>query len=376
VGYSVLDVDAPGASQAFVTVRTPSGVLAAPRPISGAQQVLGLTYDGSSLELLTGSSLPSLVCCSAAEAASLAPSGVFGRTRALVGGLAGATLGQILTLGDGRMVAAAATSRGVWANESTRANRFAATHILTGPNVVPRSLAAANVGRVGSAIAWTAARFSDDDARGIFVASSSRVQAPRRSRVALTVPAGRGIDELGLAGGPSFPTAAWIESWQDRRGRHSVANAAELSAKPRVQTLSPGGQTASGVSLAGNATGEAAVAWESCRPNGACSVSVALRGARGQFGHAASLGAIDATQTPSVAVARNGEVLLGWIRGGRPMAAERPAHSRRFGSAVSLSNTAFAADLTLSFGLAHAAIAAWTQGTLNPSVVGAAFQGR
>jgi len=58
------------------------------------------------------------------------------------------------------------------------------------------------------------------------------------------------------------------------------------------------------------------------------------------------------------------------------MAAERPAHSRRFGSAVSLSNTAFAADLTLSFGLAHAAIAAWTQGTLNPSVVGAAFQGR
>jgi hypothetical protein len=376
VGYSVLDVDAPAASQAFVTVRTPAGGLAAPRPIPGHQQVLGLTYDGSSLELLTGSSPQSLECCSAAEAASLAPSGVFGRARTLVGGLAGATLGQLLTLGDGRMVAVAATSRGVWANESTRANRFAETHILTGHDTVPRSLAAAKIGRVGSALAWTAARFSDDDARSIFLATGSRLRSPRRSRVALTAPPGRGIDELGLAGGPSFPTAAWIESWQDRRGRHSVADAADLFAKPRVQMLSPGGQTASGLSLAGNAAGQAAAGWENCHPNGACSVSVAVRGVHGQFGRATSLGPIDATATPSIAVARNGEVLAGWIRGGRPMAVERPAHGRGFGAPLRLSSTEFGNDLTLAFGPAHEAIAAWTQGTLNPSVVGAAFQGR
>jgi hypothetical protein len=51
VGYSVLDVDAPAASQAFVTVRTRGGSLTAPRPVPGAQQLLGLAYDGSSLEL-------------------------------------------------------------------------------------------------------------------------------------------------------------------------------------------------------------------------------------------------------------------------------------------------------------------------------------
>jgi hypothetical protein len=376
VGYSLLDVDAPAASQAFVSVRAPGGVVSAPQPIPDAQQVLGLTYDGSSLELLTGSSPPLLACCSAAAAVSLAPSGVFGRARTLVGGLAGATLGQILTLGDGRMVAVAATSRGVWANESTRANRFAATHILTGRGVSPRSLAAANVGRVGSALAWTASRFSDEDARSIFLATSSRVRATRRARLALTVPAGRGIDELGLAGSPTVPSAAWIESWQDRRGRHSVADAAELSAKPRVQTLSAGGQMASGLSLAGNAAGVLAAAWESCRPNGACSVSAAVRGAHGEFGRAASLGPIDASQTPSVAVARDGEVLVGWVRGGRPMAADRSAHGRRFGSPSNLSSTVFAADLELTFGPAREAIASWTQGTLNPSVVGAAFQGR
>ena len=375
VGYSLFDEDAPASSQAFVTVRSPDGTLAPPAPIPGAQEVLGLTYDGSSLELLTGSSPPSLACCSSAQARSLSASG-FGLPRTLLSGLAGATLGRILALGDGRLVAAAATSRGVWANEATRADHFAKTHILTGASAAPRSLAAANVGRVGSALAWTSARFSDDDARSIFLATSSRVSAPRRSHVALSVPAGHGIDELGLAGGPRFPAAAWIASWRDRRGRHSVAAAAELSAKPAVQTLSPGGQSASGLTLAGNGAGVLAAAWESCHSSGACFVSVAVRGAHGRFGRATSLGAIDATQTPSVAVARNGEVLVGWVRSGHPMAAERAAHGRGFGVATTLSSTQFAADLTLAFGPAHGAIASWTQGTLNPSVVGAAFQGR
>lgn len=377
VAYGLFDVDAPASSQAYVTVRTPSGVVGAPQPIPGAQQVLGLTFDGPSLELVTGSSPPSLACCSSAEAVALAPTGVFSRPRTLVGGLAGATLGRILTLGDGRMVAAVATARGVWANQSTRADRFATTHLLAGRADVPQSLATANVGRVGSAVAWTAARFSGQDARSIFVAAGSRVSAPRRARVALTVPAGRGIDQLGLARGPSEATAAWTESWQDRRGRrHSIADVAGLSGHPHAQTLSAPGQAVSGLSLAGNAAGALAVVWESCGPAGPCLVSAAVRGAHGTFPRAVSLGAIDATQSPSVAVARDGEVLVVWVQGGHPMAAERPAHGRRFGASSLLSGTRFAADLAVAFGSAHEAVATWTQGTLNPSVVGAVFDGR
>jgi len=377
VAYGVFNLDAPASSQAFVTVRNPSGVVGAPQPIPGAQQVLGLSYDGPSLELVTGSSPPSLACCSSAEAVSLAPNGAFGPAGTLVGGLAGATLGRILTLGDGRMVAAVATARGIWANESTRADRFATTHRLVGRSAVPQSLAAATIGRVGSTVAWTAARFSGQDARSISVAASSRRSAPRRSRVAITIPAGRAIDELGLAGGPTNATAAWIESWQDGGGRrHSVAEASALSGQPRGQTLSPPGQAASGLSLAGNGRGAIAAAWKSCGSGGGCSVWAAAPGAHGPFARAASLGAIDSTQTPAVSVARDGEVLVGWVQGGHPMAAKRAGHGRRFGAPQRLSATHFAADLALAFGSAHEALAAWTQGTLNPSVVGAVFAGR
>lgn len=377
VAYGVFNIDAPASSQAFVTVRNPNGVVGAPQPIPGAQQVLGLTYDGPSLELLIGSSPSGLACCSSAQAVNLAPTGAFGPARTLVGGLAGATLGRVLTLGDGRMLAAVATARGIWANESTRADRFATTHRLVGRSALPQSLAAASVGRVGSTVAWTAARFSGQDARSIFIAAGSRRSAPRRSHTALTIPAGHAIDQLGLAGGPSSATAAWIESWQDRLGRRrSVANAAALSGRPRVQTLSPAGQAASGLSLASNGRGALAAVWESCGSGGGCSVWAAARGARGPFARAASLGAIDATQTPAVAVARDGEVLVGWVQGGHPIAAERPAQGRRFGAPQRLSGTHFAADLALASGSAHEALAVWTQGTLNPSVVGAVFAGR
>jgi hypothetical protein len=42
---------------------------------------------------------------------------------------------------------------------------------------------------------------------------------------------------------------------------------------------------------------------------------------------------------------------------------------------VTLSSTTFALDLTVGFGPGRQALAAWTQGTLNPSVVGAAYSG-
>ncbi len=57
------------------------------------------------------------------------------------------------------------------------------------------------------------------------------------------------------------------------------------------------------------------------------------------------------------------------------MAATASSAGGRFGGPVTLSSTTFALDLTVAFGAGGAGLAAWTQGTLNPSVVGAAYSG-
>ena len=47
----------------------------------------------------------------------------------------------------------------------------------------------------------------------------------------------------------------------------------------------------------------------------------------------------------------------------------------RLGDARVVSSTSFAANLALAFGGSGTALAAWTQGTLAPDVVGAVFRG-
>jgi hypothetical protein len=87
------------------------------------------------------------------------------------------------------------------------------------------------------------------------------------------------------------------------------------------------------------------------------------------------LGSIDASEEPAAAVGPHGQVLVGWVRGGRPVAATAASAGGRFGAAATLSSTTFALDVTVAFGARGAGLAAWTQGTLNPSVVGAAYSG-
>jgi hypothetical protein len=96
-------------------------------------------------------------------------------------------------------------------------------------------------------------------------------------------------------------------------------------------------------------------------------VQAAGRPAKGSFGSARTLGAIDGYQSPSLTVSPNGRVVIAWVRGGRPVA------SVGFGSPSVLSSTTFATDATVAFGPKHVALAAWIQGTLNPSVVAAAY---
>ncbi len=149
----------------------------------------------------------------------------------------------------------------------------------------------------------------------------------------------------------------------------------DIAPHATARDLSPANRLASGLSFAGDASGDQAMAWQSCTAQAACQAQIAGRGAKRPFGAAGTLGAIDPSQQPAVAVGAHGKVVVGWVRGGHPVAATASAPGRRFGAPVTLSETTFALELTVGYGAGGAALATWTQGTLNPSVVGAAYTG-
>jgi hypothetical protein len=374
-GFTVHDVDAPGQSQAYVGMRSARGGVSAPRTIGSAQQTLALTYDGSALELVTGIGRAGRACCTSAQAVRMTAGGALQRPRTLVGGLAGATEARLLTLGNGAMLAAVATQRGVWVIQSARSNRFGIQHRLTAPKQMPQSLSDAWLGGQSTIVAWTAARGPTTPARSIYYARGTKSGAPRRVRTLLAVPSGHRIDELAVARRGSGATAAWVESWHDRHGAfHSLVRAADVAAGPVARTLSSADVPASGLDAASDTAGDQAITFKTCRQNGSCTAHAAVRGASKSFGRATSFGAQDPSETPATAVGRHGQVIVGWVRGGRPMAAVGAAASGRFGAARALSDTIFAYDLTVAFGPGRDALAAWSQGTLNPSVVGAAYR--
>jgi hypothetical protein len=299
------------------------------------------------------------------------------RARTLIGGLAGATQGRLLALKDG-MLAAIATERGVWVVQAGKANRFGGQHLLTHGGQMPEALDAAWLGAESTIVAWTAATGVAGQAapRSISYALGAKTHAPRGAKTAVTVPAGHRIDELGVAARHGGATAAWVESWFDTGNTYySIVRAMDIAPHAMVRNLSPANRLASGLSFAGDVGGDQALAWQSCTFQAACQTQVDGRGARGSFGPVRTLGAIDASQEPSLAVGAHGQVLVGWVRGGKPVAATASSAGGRFSGPVSLSSTTFALDLTVGYGPAGAGLAAWTQGTLNPSVVGAADTG-
>jgi hypothetical protein len=377
-GMAIEDVDTPGSSQAYLVTRSARGAVGAPVAIGGAGLLLGLSFDRSALELLTGAAPGGLDCCSTAQAMAVSARGVVERPQTVVGGLAGATLGRLLTLADGRMVAAIATEQGVWASQSDRSGRFGGQRRLTAAGQAPQSLSAAWLGGDDSLIAWTAASgpAGSADPRSIFYSSGSNRSPPRAARTLLRAAAGHRVDELAVARRGSRATAAWVESWYDRRGGyHAQVRAADLAAHPGIGMLSPAnGGLAAGLSFAADPAGGQAVAWKSCNGAGACIVQVAVRAATGTFDNAVSLGAIDASQSPAVGVGPAGQVVVGWVRTGHPVAAVGAVTSGRFGPTRVLSASVYALDLTVAFGPGRDALVAWTQGTLNPSVVAADYR--
>jgi hypothetical protein len=74
-------------------------------------------------------------------------------------------------------------------------------------------------------------------------------------------------------------------------------------------------------------------------------------------------------------VGPRGQVIAGWVRGGQPVACAGSARQRSLGTVQALSSSPYAYDLTVAYGPGRTALAAWSQGTLNPSLVGAAYTG-
>lgn len=378
--FSTEDVDTPGSAAAYLTLRSPAGKVGGPEAVTGVGQILDLAFDGRSLELLTGSNPAGETCCSTVQAIAVGAGGSLGRPRLLVSGLTGATDGRLLTLGDGQMLAAAATEGGVWTVQSVRGDRFGTQHRLTAAGEMPQALAAAWLGKERSIVVWTAARgpAGAADPRSIDGATGSRTSAPRRARTLVTAARGHRIDEIGVApSGGQKAMIAWIESWDDSHGtHHSVVRALDLmTPHAQARTLSPAGRQASDLQVAGDTGGDQALSWSSCTVNAVCTTEAAVRRARAAIGPARSLGALDPGQAPAVAVGPRGQALVGWVRGGHPVAAAQSAPGRGFGPAVVLSRSRYALNMAVAVGGRRQGLAAWSQGTLNPSVVAAADSG-
>jgi hypothetical protein len=378
-GFSAQDQDTPATSDPFIAIRAASGSVSAPFSVPGAQLVLDLAYDRSGLRLLTGTSESGKACCSTVQTMSLLHDGRFGRPSTLVGKLAGAAVGSLTPLPGGRLLATVATDRGVWVAQSGAGDGSGPTHRLSAAAAMPWTVATAADAQGHTAVAWTATQGQQGEVapNQIVAASGSARSVPGRSHPAFKVGGGHQIDEIGLAPKPGGATAAWIETWFDRRGAyHAETVLADLGSSSR-RAYSVAGEAASGVAIAGGPRGDQVAAWRSCTPAGSCSVRAAVRPAGGQFGPSQRLGAIDPGQPPAVAVARSGEAIVGWIAAGNVVAAERRPGAGRLGSPRAVSSTTFAANLAIAFGGPGGgqALAAWTQGTLAPDVVGSVFRG-
>ncbi len=369
VGYGVMDVDSPAASNAFSLTRSASGKLSGPRRISGEKQVLALAWRDRTETVLTGAAKSTETCCSSARTSLASGRGA----HTIVTGLVGATDGRLIAFG-GRLLAVVGTENGVWAAQSDGRGRFGATHKLTG-SVVLDTIDAVAAPQNNTVVGW-----ATDAPAAISIARGSSKAGPRSSRRVITVPSGHQVDELALAPVPARAggaTAVWVESWSDSHaGFHSVVMAADLTRTPRTRQLSSGRELASGLAFAGDAKGEQALAWKRCNSAGTCALRGTFRVAGQRFGSVENLSGIDASESPAVAVSPSGESLLGWIQNGHVFAANAAPGAKRLSRGHTVSDTTFATDLGIAFGPTRAALATWTQGTLAQAVMGAVYFGR
>jgi hypothetical protein len=371
VGFGEQDPENAADSSAFVALRSPAGRFATARQVPHAQQVLGLAFARSTLELLAGSAPGGRACCATVRAVG-SPSFSAGRT--LVSGLTGITDGQLASLRNGALLAAIATDRGVWVAQSGIDGRFHGRAGALSFAGAPTDLAVAPLGSGGGAVAWTtAAGRGETWARRIVVASGSSSHAPSRPRAIVSVPQGHSIDELALAPGSRTATLAWVESWYDAVGRfRSVVRIRDLGRDARTLTLSSEFELAAGITFAGSRAGGQVLSWESCSGTGACFTTAALRDAGHSFGQPQDLGAVDPSEAPAAAIESDGTALVAWTSGGRVLAVT-DSRSGAFNARTTVSTTTDGANLTVAAGPHREALAAWTEGAAAPAVRVAAY---
>jgi hypothetical protein len=381
VSFAVQDEDNPAHSSPYVVWVSPGGRRSTPERVVSAQQVLASAFSGSTLHLLTGNSPSKNACCSSVAVRTLTRAGVFGRPQTLDRGLAGATLARLVSLPHG-MLAVFATQRGVWTAQAPPSGRFGRIHLLTGGGAAVQTMRAVAQADGSGVVAFTETDRQSGPyaARRIFVATGRPSAAPTRAHPVVNLPKGHAIDELALAGGASgltsaSPSLAWIESWFDRHGNYrSHVVLADLSHPSQRRTFAIHGTIASGLAFVDNGRGDQLLAWRTCTWRDTCAVRAALRRQGARFGRAMRPGAIDATEVPTGAVAASGESLVGWIDHGHVYAADIRPHATTFSRSVKVSATPYAADITMGFGATGDALAAWSQGTVAPDVMGAIYR--
>lgn len=374
VGFSRYDEDQPSDGRAYAVVRSPQGRLSGPRRVPGSQEVLDFAYQAGGLYLLAGGSESGQTCCSYTRLMALA-GGRFRAPRTVVGRLAGAALGRLVAVGAGKLLAVVATGQGVWDAQSTSGASLGPTRRLSVRGQSPWTVATALQGTADSFVGWTEAspQAGDPGPRTIMVAQGSEQAAPRGRRAAVSVPAGHGLDELTLAPGRGAPLAAWIESWFTSDGSYrSQAVLGDLRSPIQPRALPVPASVASGLTAAGDGTGENVVAWKACDTRAECAVWATFRDSGRHFGPTVRLGAIDASQAPASTVAGGGRALVGWIDSGRVLSVERRPGEGRFSRPIRLASS-FAHDLTLTSAPGGPAAAVWTEGTVSPSVLGALY---
>jgi hypothetical protein len=332
------------------------------------QEVLALAYAGGTLELLTAMSPPGVPCCATVQVLKRGANGRFSSPQTLVANADGGTIGRLIPLADGRLLAVIAAPGGLWVTEARGAGPFAPVRALTPPGVQPVALAASAAGGGGSAVAWT-----QGSSQTVFAAIARPRATPSRVRRLVVVPAGHSIDGLQLVPGAAAGfTVAWTESWSDAAGvYHSRAMAGDpergTGGPVRGRALSGAGGVASALGVAGDGRGDEVALWDVCASD-ACVVRGSARRAGRWFGAPASLGAIDAGQSPVVTMAPDGSGLSGWIAGGRAVLAGLTGGARLgFGAPRAISG-GLAANLDVAQGQGGEAVATWTQGTAAPHV--------
>jgi hypothetical protein len=317
VAFSSFDEDSSAAPQAWLA--TPGHV----RPVKGAQEVLDLAYAGGRLSLLT-----------------VAAGSAWLGGRRVAADVGGGAIGRLESPPGGRTLTLVASNAGVWVGARRVSDRGAV------------AVAAAETAAGRGAVAWSAG-------------SVAMLSWGGRAHPVALAGSGHSFGELGLAPDGRSVTVALTDGWFDAAGAyHSVV-------RVDGRTFAVPGQTASGLRLAGSGDGTQVLAFKSCNRAGSCWVRVAYRRAGGAFSAPAQASAIDPSQEPAATVTAGGTAVVGWVVAGRVYAISRPRGARGFSAPHRLSPTDYASALTLAGGPGSEAVAVWTQGTVNPSVVGA-----